>query len=114
MQADVNHVKHNCSKCVASITTPIVPADISTLSNDTSHPLAAVLGMSRNPIVYVTPNTSSVLNRSGNGDSDSSTSFSVSNALHPNMPCPTCMWVPWVSFPPLLTANFHFIDVFFA
>src|SRR5882762_5716203 len=27
------------------------------------------------------------------------------------MPLPACMWVPWVSFPSLLTANFDFIDV---
>src|ERR1700677_2944029 len=31
--------------------------------------------------------------------------------LGPNMTLLACIWVPWVSFPPLLTANFDFIDV---
>src|ERR1700683_662497 len=32
-------------------------------------------------------------------------------SLGPNMTLLACIWVPWVSFPPLLTANFNFIDV---
>jgi hypothetical protein len=47
------------------------------------NPVAAVLGMSRNPIAYVTPNASSVIDRSFNGDSDSSGTFSVSNLSSP-------------------------------
>jgi hypothetical protein len=39
--------------------------------------------MSHNPIAYVTPNASSVLDRSFNGDSDSSGTFSMSNLSLP-------------------------------
>jgi len=84
VQADVDHVKCNRSKRVAAVTATTSPEDVSSSSMETPpHPVAAVLGMSRNPVAYVAPNASSVLDRSFNGDSDSSGTFSVSN---PSLP----------------------------
>jgi hypothetical protein len=84
VQADVDRVKRNRSKRVATVTATTLPEDVSSSSMETPpHPVAAVLGMSRNPIAYVTPNASSVLDRSFNGDSNSISTFSVSNPSSP-------------------------------
>jgi hypothetical protein len=64
------------TKRVAAVAIPT--ADTSSSSNnDSTHPVTAVLGMSCNPVAYVAPNRSSVLD-SPNRNLDSSTSSSIS------------------------------------
>jgi len=82
-QTDVDRAKRARTKRVAAVTTNASVANTSASSDETSvHPVAAVLGMSRNPTAYVAPNASTVL---GNGDSDSSGFSSVSNQAVPHV-----------------------------
>jgi len=78
MQTNIDHARCGRTKCVAAVNTTSI-ANMSVLSNESiTHPVAAVLGMSNNPTVYVAPNASSVL---GNGDYNSSGDLSVSNQV---------------------------------
>jgi len=71
--------RHTRGKHVAAITA-ISPADTSSSSDGTlQHPVTAVLGFSCNLVAYVAPNASSIFERSIDGDSDNSSSQTVSD-----------------------------------
>jgi hypothetical protein len=87
-QADVDCAKYTRGKQVAAVAIASL-ADTSSSSNGTvPHPVAAVLGMSHNPVAYIASNASSMLERSLNGDSDSSVFQSVSDPSPPSIPNP--------------------------
>ena len=66
----MDRAKHSCSKPVAAINTINTSASSMSFSSNESvvHPSATVLGMSRNPVAYVAPNGSSVLEATSNSD----------------------------------------------
>jgi hypothetical protein len=54
-QADVNRAKHSCGKGIAAITTATMHAPSTSFATNesTPHPVAAILGMSHNPVTQV-------------------------------------------------------------
>ena len=74
-QSDADCVKHGCEKPIASVGFSNAPSTSATTvspSDQMSHPVAAVLGMSHNPTAYIVPNTSSMIGSLDVDDSDSS------------------------------------------
>lgn len=80
-QGNVDHAKRPRGKVAAVSASNTSTLPTSVLSNETTvHPVAAVLGMSCNPVTYVTPNASSILEVTSDSDMSSS-SFVSSLAL---------------------------------
>ena len=78
-QADVDCARSTHGKCIAAVTA-MSPADTLSSSDGTvHHPVAAVLGFSRNLVAYIVSNASSVFEWSLDGNSDSSGSQTVSD-----------------------------------
>ena len=86
-QSDVDHIKCGRGKGVAAVafsnTAPNSASAASSSEQPVSHPVVAVLGMSRNPTAYITPNASSVIGGLDANNSDSSGSASVSRVPLP-------------------------------
>jgi hypothetical protein len=98
-QNDVDRIKHSRGKVVAAISTSNASALSTSLSSNesTMHPVAAVLGMSRNPVAYVAPNSSSVLEPTSDSDTSGGSFVSV----------PTLAVVPCTPAPPKEVAPLH-------
>jgi hypothetical protein len=101
MQVDIDRTKRNHNKPIAAVATSSAispaPADTSAnIQNNASqyHHVAAVMGMSSNPVAYLASNASSVI---GNEDSDSGSDKDI---------------VPGVStaLSPLIAANVHEVN----
>src|SRR6202167_1497175 len=76
-QADVDRAKRNHGK-TAAVSMPIASTSASTSFSSTesvTHPVAVVLGMSRNPVAYVATNASSVIDSSMSSEDSSNVSF---------------------------------------
>jgi len=80
-QNDVDRAKRSCSKPLAAINTNNASTSSTSFSSDESvvHPVAAVLGMSRNPVAYIAPNGSSILEATS--ESDTSNASFVSDPI---------------------------------
>ena len=73
MQADIDHAKRLRGKVVTAVSTTgastsSTSSTLFTSNEPTIHPVTAVLGMSHNPVVYVAPNASSVLEATSDSD----------------------------------------------
>ena len=77
VQNDIDCVKRACGRGITMMTmsnnTNIAnpPSASTSFTESAPHPVAAVLGRSRNPIAYITPNASSVIEGHTSSDSDS-------------------------------------------
>ena len=94
VQNDVNHVKCTQGRGITAMTTSNNANIVNAPSISTSfmepapHPVAAVLGMSCNPIAYITPNASSVIKGHPSSDSNNDGSF-VSDYITPTCSVPS-------------------------
>ena len=81
-QHDVDHTKCLCSKHMAAINTNTTLTSSSSFSLGESvvHPVAAILCVSHNPVTYISPNRSSIL--------EATSDFDTSNALLVSDPLP--------------------------
>jgi hypothetical protein len=90
MQSDVDHVKRAHSRGIATMTMSNnvnmtnTPSASTSFTESAPHPVTAVLGMSRNPVAYVAPNASSVIEGHIRSDSDSD-GASVSEYITPHV-----------------------------
>ena len=82
-QNDANCTKRTRGRGVAAMASSNnvnIPSASSSFTEPIPHPVAAVLGMSCNPVAYVAPNASSVIESNPSSDSDSTDSASVSSS----------------------------------
>jgi hypothetical protein len=72
IQGQVDYIKHNMKKSVGAMVAPVHE------DSSSANPIAVVMGMSNNPIMYMPPKASSVIE--GEGDSSNSMSLSIPTA----------------------------------
>ena len=90
MQSDIDRVKRARGRGIAAMTTSNnmnitnTPSASTSFTESAPHPVAAVLGMSRNPVAYIAPNASSVIEGHISSDSDSD-GASVSEYITPHV-----------------------------